>query len=1153
MSGKRLPTLLVGLGGTGCRIVDRVLGRARRAGMDKDQRIEFIGFDTDVVDIAKLNHLSANQVFQISDNKTVYQVATRYGRSIEDWMVPVDRLHVQVRTQSLDRGAGQLRFLTRLALHDRFSDRAFEPRVRAALAKLSRIDGRDAYKGTTNVFVVGSLAGGTASGSFLPITLLIDALLRESGANPTVNGFFLLGDIFVHTGKAPIKQLPNVRANSFAALAELHGVNSVVGPGGDIEGFGYEYLPGRRLVRDGRPFRDLTLIDFENQNGGNLGKEIEHYEKLAARALFTQIFTAIGGSKDSIVVNDLIDKTAPTAAYDVRQVLVGMGSDSGVDLTKYLSSAGVYAIEYPRDDILSYLSVRFARENLTGEWLALDRLYQARLDRFNEERRAGNFRAVEPTRDTAYIEDFLQNAREGVPFFAELWMRVEPEADVQTGRKPKPQVPSFLDALETRMVDVFWEATPDLKAIKMLRQELSPSNLGDKASITDTVQNHDARLDLDWRIATEAVRDRPDALFNNILANSLTLRPGEWRPYHIQNYVLEGNPHLVQIRYFLYAARTEIEKRLKDKKVDTDRIREELFGLATAWDPDRDPKTATERGARAKLIETARNAARGGPMAVLRGTDFKKFQQNFAGYYNDAILKIREWAEASVKRRTYSRLRNELDIMIRVVEGMFDQVRRLSERLAREEADLRDAHDPAINTVETGTLFVCADGTSKDALWDALRRVSAGRRLGQAANRSLAEAFLSAYREVRVDEKQRLPAFEQILYDTVVRDFAASLIKDDYRSSYDMTLAEGLDREARIKETEWLSFLRTLVGRTSDYARPLLPLANEEAGQPITFWAMNPKLHAAFRSTADFEGTFATEQGVRTLVEDEFPDTELLCFVMRGNLALTDIAKINPGPQGPGTAGDVREGPYHAAYRERVEALVAFDFDQPNGVFPGTMMTPHVAKDWHKPGRLVPIFDSVRRGQEERLHKAYVIAQALPGLLDRLQPAGAGNVTYLDLSRLVGRRGNRVVLVRSHDDWQIFLALAGETQFVDPILLAWREHLAGFNGPANESPVADPIVTERLLSLALNQVDGDARRKVVPGLIRAQIAAIREVIEHRHASEAFHARMQRVLDTADALGRSAVGKLQPHLPLETLRDIEAMYNSAVAAARHQIQ
>jgi hypothetical protein len=1146
----RLPTLLVGLGGTGCRIVDQVLGRAKAAGIDSDNRIEFIGFDTDLVDINKLKNLQANQVFQVSDNKTIYQVATRYGSSIEDWVIPMDRLPVQLRTQSIDRGAGQLRILTRLSLYDRFSDRAFEPRVRTALSRLSRHDGRDSFKGTMNVFVVGSLAGGTASGSFLPLTLLIDALLRDMGANPTVNGFFLLGDIFVNTGTIPVKQLANVRANTYAALAELHAVNSAVGPDGDLRAINYEYLPGRQLVRDGRPFRDLTLVDFENQTGGNLGKEINYYEKLAGRALFAQIFTAIGGSKDSIIVNDLIDKTSPAASYDVRAAIAS--SETGVDLTKYVSSAGVYAIEYPRQEILDYLSIRFAREAMSSEWLFLDQRFQDRLNRFNEERRAGNFRATEPVRDVSYIEDFQQSAREGVPFFAELLLRLEPEADVLTGRRPRPQVQAFVEALETRMTEVFWEATPELKAIRTQRQELLPENLGDAASGIETVQNYDGRLDLDWRTLTEAVRSRPDALFNNLLANSLTLRPGEWRPYHIQAYVLEHEPHLVQTRYFLYAVRAEIERRLGDKKVDTDRIKEELFGLATAWDPEREPKTATERGARAKLVAAARAASQGGIMARLRGTDFKKFQQNFAGYYNDSVLKMREWAEASMRRRTYGRLKNELDLMIRVIEGMFDEVRRLSERLASEEVDALNAHDPVNNTVETGTVYACADRACKEALWAELKNAAAGRRIGQEANRSLAEAFLSAYRDSRIDEKRRLPAFDQILYRTIVRDFGSTLITSDYRKIYDMTLAEAFAREAQIKESDWLTLIRTQVGRTRDYARPFLSLARSDAGQAITFWAMNPKLFSAF-NRKDFEDTFSTEQGVRTLVEDEFPDTELLCFALRGNLALTDLAKINPGPQGPGATGDVREGPYHAAYRERMEALLAFDFDHPDGIFEGSMLTPHVAKDWHKPGRLVPIFDTLRRKQEERLYQAYVAAQALPGVLDRLTPAGAGDVTYLDLSHLVSRRGGREQLVRSHDDWRIFQALIEQSHFIEPLLTAWREWLDSYNGPADASPLANPVLTERLLSLALNQVESDSRKKAVPGLIRAQMALLGDVVERRHAGEAFHARKQRLLTIVDDLGRATFTALEPHVSTEILRDIQAMYNQAAAEMRGQLR
>lgn len=1118
--------------------------------MDADQRIEFIGFDTDVGDINKLKNLRPDQLFQVSDNKTVYQVVTKHGEAVRDWMVPIDQLPVQVRTQPLDHGAGQLRFLTRLALYDRFSDRAFEPQVRSAIAKLARHDGRDVFKGTMNVFVVGSLAGGTASGSFLPITLLIDEILRNTKINPTINGLFLLGDIFVHTGKIPVKQLPNVRANCYAALAELHAVNSAVGPDGDLGGLGYEYLPGHALIRDGRPFRDLTLIDFENQTGGNLGKEIEYYEKLAARALFTQIFTAVGGARDSIVVNDLIDRTSPAAVYDVRYALAG--GQSGADLTKYVSSAGVYGIEYPRDDILRYLSVRFARETLTGEWLLLDERFQDRLDRFNEERRAGNFRALEPVRDAAYLDDFIQIAREGAPFFAEMLLKLEPEADLQTGRRPKPQVPAFVDALEARMIDMFWEATPELRAIKNQRQELAAENLGDAASGIETVQNHEGRLDMDWRTIVDAIRDRPDALFNVILSNSLALRPGEWRPYHVQSYVVENEPHLVQIRYFLYAVRAEIARRMADKKVDIDRIREELFGLATTWDPDRDPKTATERGARAKLMAAARDAAQGGILSRLRGTDFKRFQQNFAGYYNDTIDKIREWAEASVRRRTYARLKAELDMMIRVIEGMFAEVRRLSDRLTREETDALDAHDPMKNTVETGTLFVCADRPCKEALWTELKSLSAGRRIGREANRALADAFLSAYREARVDEHRRLPAFDEILHNTIVRDFAATLIRQEYPKTFDMDLPEALQREARVRETQWLPLLQGLVRRTRDYARPFLPLARDDAGQSITFWAMNPTLFARFASNVDFETTFVGEQGVRTLVEEEFPANELICYAMRGNLALDDVAKINPGPDGTAAAGDIGEGPYHAAYRQRVEALLDFELNQPQGIFEGAMMTPHVAREWHKPGRLVPIFDRMRSKLQEQLQKAYVVAQALPGLLDRLTLEGAGDVTYLDLSRLLARRGDRHVLVRSHDDWRIYQALMAQAQFVAPVLVAWKEWVQAYAGSAAESPVADPALTERLLALALNQVDGVERKRTMPGLLKAQIALIGDVVERRHAADAFHARLQRQLNIVDAAGQVAFDNLKPFVSPDILRDIQATFNQQAAAARSKL-
>jgi hypothetical protein len=344
------------------------------------------------------------------------------------------------------------------------------------------------------------------------------------------------------------------------------------------------------------------------------------------------------------------------------------------------------------------------------------------------------------------------------------------------------------------------------------------------------------------------------------------------------------------------------------------------------------------------------------------------------------------------------------------------------------------------------------------------------------------------------------------------------------------------------------------VRRTRDFARPFLTVAPDDAGQSITFWAMNPKFFEHFASPGDFESTFAVEQGVRTLVEEEFPDTELLCYAMQGNLSIDEVAKINPGPKAQidleveESVGDTPEGPYHAAYRDRVETLLDFEFSRPRGVFEGATITPHVAKDWHKPGRLVPIFDAVRLKQERRLNTAYVVVLCLPGLLDRLTLDGIGNVSYLDLSRLVAQPGDRYELVRSHDDWAIYQALSNMAQFIGPILTAWTEWLNSYSGAAEQSPVANANVTERLLTLALNQLEAQSRRRAIPGLIRGQFALIREVIDQRNAALAYHARVQRQLDIVKTLGDTTFGRLANVSP-DILGDIRAIFNREVARIR----
>ena len=69
------------------------------------------------------------------------------------------------------------------------------------------------------VYMYCSLAGGTGSGSFLPVPYLIQDLLMRQGWQPRVIGNLVLSTLL--TKKVAPDLHPNIHANTYAALKEL--------------------------------------------------------------------------------------------------------------------------------------------------------------------------------------------------------------------------------------------------------------------------------------------------------------------------------------------------------------------------------------------------------------------------------------------------------------------------------------------------------------------------------------------------------------------------------------------------------------------------------------------------------------------------------------------------------------------------------------------------------------------------------------------------------------------------------------------------------------------------------------------------------------------------------------------------------------------
>ncbi|MEZ4438248.1 MAG: tubulin-like doman-containing protein [Polyangiaceae bacterium] len=346
---KIAPHLFIGLGGCGSKIVNEIARKFKRNDEQYERYrdlVHFFVFDTDQHELKQAE--SADVRVAISDFDKRDFVAHAFGQR----GAPEDQLftswwpeHYMPRDVA-GAGAGQIRIESRLSL---FFTLEYKPEVLTALeravGKCFNIDSRfrDVDKAPM-IHVYASLAGGTGSGSFLPIALLAHDLFRDH-KRPIVVGTFVLPAVFKRAG-LPAQQLDKIMANGYAALMELEHMQSASAE----DPIPFQYDPrSKELTHVGRRTYDqVYLVD-------DIGA---HREAITDTR---QIYQAIADSAHAQIFSDILGRQASTADNDERE----MGVTDVQQYTKRYGSFGLSVLVVPDEDILDYCAHRFAEEALT--------------------------------------------------------------------------------------------------------------------------------------------------------------------------------------------------------------------------------------------------------------------------------------------------------------------------------------------------------------------------------------------------------------------------------------------------------------------------------------------------------------------------------------------------------------------------------------------------------------------------------------------------------------------------------------------------------------------------------------------------------------------------------------------------------------------
>jgi hypothetical protein len=347
---KYKPTLFVGLGGNGGKIVNLLASKLRRH--PHWTRIQsmthFLVIDTNKDDLDKLRFVPPDCRFLISSFDRRAYVERKRGRG----ELPIDPLVTQwvhpdyTFRAAQGAGAGQIRLESRLGLYYNLEDDSragIRRKITDVLQQSTARENpwRDNEDKVVNLMMYASVAGGTGSGGFLPMAYLLRDAVRDFGwGRPNVVSVLSLPTTFLERVKPELHA--DIMANGYAGLKELEYLTRQLGYGGGAEEIEFHYDPGardwsRQAITE-RPFALTYLVDRPAEIS------IDRYEHAIADACYLQMFSPVLGAQAGEYDN-----------YDKHQKTLALGA-----FAVHYAAFGTAILHLPRRDLVRYAGLRYA-------------------------------------------------------------------------------------------------------------------------------------------------------------------------------------------------------------------------------------------------------------------------------------------------------------------------------------------------------------------------------------------------------------------------------------------------------------------------------------------------------------------------------------------------------------------------------------------------------------------------------------------------------------------------------------------------------------------------------------------------------------------------------------------------------------------------
>lgn len=949
MSMNQVPTLVLGIGGIGCKIAAAISDSLS----NEDRKyVSVIGIDTNVNDLSKLRDKHQMEIIQTSDDMEVSAYLEAHPEYLE-WFPDNDFL----RERTMTDGAGQVRTLSRLAFLASVESGRFTP-ILQEITRIRKVDGNPHNKNLT-VMVVGSITGGTGAGLFLNIPFYIRNLIKSQAGikRCVIRGMFVGPDILEDVQPSQTNK-DAVCVNGYTCLKELNAFYMRPAIGKEIaNNLRLEFYNHDDTSVQNVPYNYLYLVEKSGDLGTMGDARIDEVINYIARVVFVLMFSPV--TADALSIEDnfilkLIDKG-------------GMNRYAG---------AGMCRLLYPIKTAQEYVTLSVVRDLVQREWMLIDQEFTA-LSRAAMAKMVSDSTVKKPELKTSYVEIF---EKEALGDHAKLGKFAQ-EAYIERDSRYISRASEFIAALDTMIEELLDsdDVREKEEACKVDDQKMK--NFSDaEAQISDVWEGMRKYA----QYAKHLIDTKPNGFADDLFPTSKEVMDfHKDKPECIYQYLAKVHP--VTARFLIYDIINRLETKITELKteitgVDLSAYTAEDFDLKTEGVQGPAEALGTIRDKRHpiwKMLGPVGQAINGEEKALI------KLKRRLREVCDTHVSTTHDYIENSLK---YLVSQLVLERMITLADNytvFFNTVAAKIDRNNENITRLENIHFPygqdgiycskdAFRKMATDFLLLQSQDLSDETKVAIFEQIY----LVQSRSYSISSTTeTKAAKERRMQEdKKKLEA----VFNTAVIETIRSNVIEHGAGIVNLTAREALIKEFELTEQmipddpgyadEIQKYAQKRIATALKVAAPMLTTEGRREDTELTFIALSPacaetdaELKPDTTETAKFYLPITTANAT-VIINSEFDDTELACMRLSYNFTIEDLTKYKAGARNA------------IAYNDRITNLGVkrvFNYNSDEMI---VVVNPHLNAHWHEEGFIPSIHGKQRQKDHLDNLKAFIYA-----------------------------------------------------------------------------------------------------------------------------------------------------------------------------------